>query len=127
MIDETRVWATWADVLGIPRFTFMAALGGVIARGEDHRRVFDVLGVPDSAARDPEVARTYGGFTAADLYPDALPTLTALSAAGYGVAVIANHPACRHAELQALGVRVDVLAMSDTLGVAKPNRPDHAA
>lgn len=121
LIDETRVWATWADVLGIPRFTFMAALGGVIARGEDHRRVFDVLDVADWAAWEPEVAHTYGGFGVADLYPDAVSALTALSAAGYGVAVLGNQPACRHAELQALGVRVDVLAMSDTLGVAKPD------
>lgn len=61
LIDETRVWATWADVLGIPRFTFMAALGGVIAQGEDHRRVFDVLDVPDWAAWEPEVAHTLRG------------------------------------------------------------------
>lgn len=101
LIDETRVWATWADVLGIPRFTFMAALGGVIARGEDHRRVFHVLDVADWASREPEVVHTYGGFTAADLYPDALSALTVLSASGYGVALIANQPACRH-ELQAL-------------------------
>ncbi len=33
LIDETRVWSTWADVLGVPRLTFMAALGAAIARG----------------------------------------------------------------------------------------------
>lgn len=121
LIDETRVWATWADALGVPRFTFMATMGGAIARGQDHRRAFDVLGVSDWAAREREVLRTYGGFTAEDLYPDALPALTALSAAGYSVAVVANQPASRHAELETLGVRVDVLAMSEALGVAKPD------
>ena len=29
LIDETRVWSTWADELGIPRLTFLAALGDV--------------------------------------------------------------------------------------------------
>ena len=33
LVDETRVWSTWADVVGIPRLTFMAVLGAVIARG----------------------------------------------------------------------------------------------
>lgn len=120
LIDETRVWSTWADVLGVPQFTFHAVLGGVVARGQDHLRAFDVLGVRDWAAREPEVARAYGGFAPGDLYPDALPALAALSAAGYGVAVIGNQPASRQGELQALGVAVDVLAMSDAMGVAKP-------
>ena len=35
LIDETRVWSIWADVLGIPRLTFMAAFGAVVARGGD--------------------------------------------------------------------------------------------
>lgn len=121
LIDETRVWSTWADVLGVPRFTFLAALGGVIARGHDHLEVFDVLGIHGWAAREHEVQRAYAGFSPADLYPDALPALATLTAAGYGVAVVGNQPACRHAELEALGVQVDVLAMSDTLGVAKPD------
>jgi len=32
LIDETRVWGTWADELGIPRLTFMAALGAAVER-----------------------------------------------------------------------------------------------
>lgn len=121
LVDETRVWSTWADVLGVPRFTFMAAVGGAIARGDDYREAFDALGVDDWEAREPEVRSAYGGFTAGDLYPDALPTLTALSSAGYRVAVIGNQPACRRGELEACGVHVDVLAMSDALGVSKPD------
>lgn len=120
LIDETRLWSTWADVLGIPRFTFMAALGGAIARGGDHREVFPLLGVEGWAAREPTVQEAYGGFGADDLYPDALPALAALREAGFGVAVIGNQPARRREELLALGVDVDVLAMSDALGVEKP-------
>jgi len=37
LIDETRVWSTWADVLGLSRLTFMAAFGAAIERGGEHR------------------------------------------------------------------------------------------
>lgn len=121
LVDETRVWSTWADVLGVPRFTFLAVLGGAIAAGGDHREAFTLLGVDDWAAREPEVQGAYGGFAATDLYPDALPALAAMRAAGLGVAVIGNQPARRHDELLALGVDVDVLAMSETLGAEKPS------
>jgi FMN phosphatase YigB (HAD superfamily) len=40
---------------------------------------------------------------------------------GYRLAVIANQPAARTAELRAIGVEADVIAMSDELGVAKPD------
>ena len=43
LIDETRIWSVWADELGVPRLTFMAALGAVIERGEEHRDVFSDL------------------------------------------------------------------------------------
>ena len=33
----------------------------------------------------------------------------------------ANQPARRHAELEALGVRVEAMGMSDSMGVAKPD------
>jgi HAD superfamily hydrolase (TIGR01549 family) len=121
LIDETRIWSTWADVLGIPRFTLLGAIGGAVARGGDHRDAFALLGVDDWARREPQVQEAYGGFIAADLYPDALPSLAALRDAGLGVAVVGNQPAQRHDELLALGLDVDVLAMSDALGVEKPS------
>jgi HAD superfamily hydrolase (TIGR01549 family) len=121
LIDETRVWSVWADVVGVPRFTFMGVLGGVIARGGDHRHVFDLLGIADWGALEPQFESAYGGFRPEDLYPDALPAVAALRSAGLGVAVVANQPAHRHGELEELGVRADVMAMSDALGVAKPD------
>ncbi|MEX2548425.1 MAG: HAD family hydrolase [Chloroflexota bacterium] len=121
LIDETRVWSTWADVLGVTQFTFMAALGAVIAKGEDHRKVFEILGRPDWHDLRPEFAARYGGFRLNDLYPDALPALGALRDAGYRIAILANQPIDRTAELKALGVDVDLLAMSDELGVHKPS------
>jgi hypothetical protein len=40
LINETRDYGTWADWLGIPRHTFSAVFGAVIARGGDYRQVF---------------------------------------------------------------------------------------
>ena len=45
LIDETRVWSTWADVLGLSQLTFMAAFGVAIERGGEHRDVFELLRV----------------------------------------------------------------------------------
>ncbi|MDQ3343524.1 MAG: HAD family hydrolase [Actinomycetota bacterium] len=120
LIDETRVWAVWADMLGLPYLTLAAAIGA-IAAGNPHQSVFDFLGVDDWQRLAPEVERRYGGFQAQDLYPDALPALDALQAEGCSLAVIANQPAQRAGELVALGVRPDVMAMSDAMGVAKPD------
>lgn len=120
LIDETRVWSIWADLLGIPRMTFLAAFGAIVATDRYHAEVFDLLGVPDWQAHTDEVERRYGGFQAVDLYPDGLPAIAAFRDAGYGVAVIANQPAIREGQLRALGVTADVMGMSGALGVSKP-------
>ena len=121
LIDETRVWSTRADELGVPRLTFLAALGAVIARGGDHRDVFPIFGADDWQLRLPAVEAAYGGFSADDLYPDALRAIDGLRDAGYRVAIVANQPAVRTDELRAIGVDADVVAMSEELGVAKPD------
>lgn len=121
LIDETRIWGTWADELGVPRLTFFSALGAVIERGLEHSAVFDLFGADDWPMRAAAVESVHGGFQADDLYPDALPTLAALRERGYGVAVIANQPAIRDPQLRAMGVEPDVMAMSDAMGVAKPD------
>ena len=122
LIDETRLWGAWADELEVPRLTFFAALGGVIARGQEHNDVFGYFGLPRDTwrARQGSVEERLGGLRAEDLYPDALPALAALRAGGYRLAVIANQPALRHRQLVAAGVDVDVMAMSQELSVAKP-------
>ena len=54
LVDETCIWGPWADWLGVPRLTFFGVLGGVIARGEDHSRVFEYIrpGFDRAAARE---------------------------------------------------------------------------
>jgi HAD superfamily hydrolase (TIGR01549 family) len=121
LIDETRIWSTWADELEIPRLTFLAAMGAAIARGDDFRVVFDVVGVPDWRERASAVELRHGGFSEADLYPDALDTMDAVRARGARVAIVANQPAIRAEQLRSIGVAPDVMAMSEALGVSKPD------
>jgi HAD superfamily hydrolase (TIGR01549 family) len=120
LIDETRIWSIWADELGVPRLTFLAALGAVIARGGEHRDVFPMFDADDWQLRLPAVEAIYGGFRPDDLYPDALRALDALRER-YRVAVVANQPAVRAEELRGIGVEADVVAMSEGIGVAKPD------
>jgi HAD superfamily hydrolase (TIGR01549 family) len=124
LIDETRVFRTWADIFGMPEFTLMAVLGGSISneeRPEDWRRFFELLQQPEWRDQQPAFEERYGGFRADDLYPDALRAIEGLKGRGFRVAIAANQPARRHAELEAIGVQVDALAMSEELGVHKPD------
>ena len=121
LIDETRVWSVWADLLGVPRLTLMAALGAEIATGGDHRTAFEIVGAPHWRELLPRAEDLYGGFQPVDCYPDALPAVQELCARGYRVAILANQPARRTPELRALGFEPDVMAMSDEMGVYKPD------
>ena len=121
LIDETRVWSIWADMLGIPRLTFMAGFGSLIARGVEFRDIFEMFGFPDWRDRWEEHEALYRGFQEHDLYPDALPAMTALRAKGYRLAVIANQPASRSEQLRALGVDAEVIAMSAEMQLFKPD------
>ena len=121
LVDETRVADTWAEVLGVTRLTFAAAFGATIARGGLHRETFELLGGGDWRLRLPEFAAAYGAFRPSDLYPDATRALDGLRRCGYRVAILANQPSERTAELRAIGVEAEVMAMSDELGIQKPD------
>ncbi len=121
LLDETRLWEGWADLLGVPRMTFLAAAGAVVVRRGDHHEVFGVVDRPDWRSHLAEYSALTGPFRLTDLYPDALPAVGALRASGYRTAVIANQPANRSAELRSLGFDVDVMAMSDEFGFHKPS------
>jgi HAD superfamily hydrolase (TIGR01549 family) len=121
LIDETRIWSVWADLIGVPRLTLMAALGAEVASAGHHQNAFEIVGKPNWRELWPRFEELYGGFRADDLYPDALGTVGDLCKAGYRVAIVANQPAARTAELRALGFEPDVMAMSDEMGVHKPD------
>ena len=60
LIDETREYETWADWLGVPRHTFSAVFGAVIALGMDYRDAFQYFRpgfrLDDEGARRADVA-----------------------------------------------------------------------
>jgi FMN phosphatase YigB (HAD superfamily) len=124
LVDETRHWAAWADWLGVPHFTFFAVLGGLIARGEHHQRVFELVrpGLDLAGERAAKVAAGRPeAFERADLYPDALPCLATLRAGGYTIGLAGNQSAALERSLHGLGLPVDVVASSERWGVAKPS------
>src|SRR3954471_15265286 len=111
LVDETRVWNTWAELLDVPAFTLQAAIGAVIARDVYHQDAFLMVRRSDWRELLPRFAQIYGAFRPSNLYPEALPALGALAERGYRVAVIANQPAQRTAELRPLGATPDVMSM----------------
>jgi HAD superfamily hydrolase (TIGR01662 family) len=125
LVDETRTWIAWADWLGIPRLTFLAVCGAVIARGgADHREPFRIFrpGLDVAAEiKSREIAGIPDTIRRTDLYADAIPSLQGLRAAGYRVAVVGNQPASAIAELRALDLPLDLLATSGEWGVQKPD------
>ena len=114
----------------MPPLTFLGVLGGAIARGEDHRAPFRLLR-PDADLRAERRRRVEAGlpelFIPSDLYPDAVPALRALGEAGFRVGVAGNQPASAERLFDDLGVQLDLVASSDSLGVEKPDPAFFAA
>src|ERR1041384_8049180 len=93
LIDETREYGTWADWLGVPRHTFSAMFGAVIARGEDYRQVFEHFrpGFNLAEERQRRLDAALGEFfNARDLYSDVRPCFERLKAADLVVGIAGN-------------------------------------
>ena len=113
LVDETRAWSEHADAVGVTRLTLFSALGALIERGEDHRRVWDLLGVAPPA-KSPEIRRE-------DFYPDAIPCLQTLADHGFMLGLAGNQPAGAEAWLHRLCLPVAFIASSVRWGVEKPS------
>lgn len=124
LVDETRHWGDWADWLGVTRFAFFAAFGAVVERGWHHRRVFELVR-PGIDLEAEQARRAAAGWRytlePTDFYPDALPCLRALRAAGLKVGIAGNQPEAAETSLAALGVPADFVASSARWGVEKPD------
>jgi HAD superfamily hydrolase (TIGR01549 family) len=110
LVDETEQWEPYARAIGVPTFTLFALVGTTIARGEPHRHAFELIG------REPFDVEPAGG----QLYPDVLPCLERLQAAGYAVGIAGNQPSAAAEALRRLGCEADFIATSEAWGVAKP-------
>ena len=112
LVDETIEYHGWADWLGVPRHTFSAVFGGVVAAGRDH---LEAERLARAEAGRPE------GYSERDFYPDARPALTALHEAGYLVIIAANQTRQSHRRLESMNLPVDLVTTSDTWGISKPD------
>ncbi|MFI0897225.1 HAD family hydrolase [Streptomyces sp. NPDC020983] len=124
LVDETREYGTWADWLGVPRHTFAAVFGAVIAQGRDYRETFQVFrpGFDLTAERE---RRAQAGkpewFGEDDLYPDVRPALSALREAGLWVGIAGNQTVRAGGLLRGLDLPADLIATSDDWGASKPD------
>jgi HAD superfamily hydrolase (TIGR01509 family) len=124
LVDETRAWEGWADWLDVPRLTFLGLLGAVIARGDHHRAVFELVRPGFDyqaalAARD--AAGQPHGFDARDLYPDARGCLAELRRRGYQIGVVGNQPRLSEPALREAALPCDWLGSSERWGLHKPD------
>jgi HAD superfamily hydrolase (TIGR01662 family) len=124
IVDESQEYGTWADWLGVPRHTFSAVFGAVIARGLDYRETFQVFRPGFDLSEERERRAAVGqpeSFGEENLYPDARPCLAALRDQGLPVGLAGNQTSRAEAILRALDLPVDVIGTSDGWGVEKPS------
>lgn len=128
IIDESRVWTVWADLLSVSPGTLMAVLGAAVSQGGDHTDAFPhVAPNVDWTTLEDAHEERYGGFRPDDVYADVDGALAALRTSGVRVVLAGNQPARRTAQLRALDLPVDDVVTSDELGVEKPDPAFFAA
>jgi HAD superfamily hydrolase (TIGR01549 family) len=126
LVDETREYGTWADWLGVPRHTFAAMFGAVIAQGRDYRDTFQEFRPGFDLYEEREKRAAAGQpetFGEDDLYPDVRDTLAALRADGLWLGIAGNQTVRAGAILRELFTPdVDLIGTSDDWGANKPDR-----
>lgn len=124
LVDESREYGSWADWLGVPRHTFSAVFGAVIARGQDYRQIFQHFrpGFDLDKERQARLDAGLGEYlNAGDLYPDVRPCLESLRRAGYFIGIAGNQTARAGRFIRELNLPADVIATSDDWGAIKPD------
>lgn len=124
ILDETWEYGAWADWLGVPRQTFSAVFGAVIATGGDYRDTFQRFRPGFDLHEEREKRAGLGVpevFTADDLYPDATGCLAELRELGVRVGLAGNQTARNERTLRGLDLPVDFIGTSENWGVEKPD------
>lgn len=125
IVDETREYGTWADWLGVPRHTFSAVFGGVVAAGGDYRDTFQVFRPGFDLTKERERRAMAGQpetFDEDDIYADVRPCLAALRSMGLRVGVAGNQTARAERILTSLDLPVDFIRTSESWQVEKPSQ-----
>lgn len=124
LIRDDRVWAAWADWLGIPHHTLSALVGAVVAQGRDNAEALRLV-QPDIDIAAERAAMEAAGvgemLEESDLYPDVRPALAALRETGVRVVVAGNQTARAGVLLRDLKLPADEIGTSGEWGIAKPD------
>lgn len=126
LVDESRIWARWAERLGVSSLTLMGLLGGMAALDRSHRDALELikpgfdlpLELGHWASESPDSLRER--FDKDDLYADVRPSLDALVAAGMSVHVAGNQPPQAREALMRMDLPVSSISNSHELGAEKP-------
>jgi FMN phosphatase YigB (HAD superfamily) len=114
LVNESLMWASLGARAGLEPHVVWAGLGAAVARGEEHWRTWELLGVDR-----PEPASA--GLEDAELYADAQPCLHRLRADGYFIGLAGNVGRGLGPVVEHFGLDVDWAASSSELGVEKPS------
>jgi HAD superfamily hydrolase (TIGR01662 family) len=123
LLDRTAEYAAWADWLAVPRHTFSAVFGAVVAAGGGVTDVFARFRPGERLSTLRKEIDAAGGLPTvaeSDLYPGARSALAKLRGTGWFVGVAGNQPAAVGEQVRALGLPVDCVLASAELGVSKP-------
>ncbi|MFE7129749.1 HAD family hydrolase [Streptomyces sp. NPDC057638] len=125
LVDETREYGTWADWLGLPRHTFAAMFGAVIAQGRDYRETFQEFRPGFDLTEERERRAAAGKpehFGEEDLYADVRPALARLREDGLWLGIAGNQTVRAGGLLRGLFTDdVDLIGTSDDWGASKPD------
>ncbi|MFF3870712.1 HAD family hydrolase [Streptomyces sp. NPDC001978] len=125
LVDESREYGTWADWLGVPRHTFHAMFGAVIAQGRDYRETFQEFRPGFDLYEEREKRAASGQaetFGEDDLYQDVRPGLAQLRGDGLWLGIAGNQTVRAGRILRALFSNdVDLIGTSDDWGASKPD------
>ncbi|WP_197287566.1 HAD family hydrolase [Streptomyces apocyni] len=125
LVDETREYGAWADWLDVPRHTFHAMFGAVIAQGRDYREVFQEFrpGFDLYAEREKRAAAGQPEhFGEEDLYADVRQMLARLRTDGLWLGIAGNQTVRAGKILRELFTSdVDLIGTSDDWGASKPD------
>ncbi|MFF9491754.1 HAD family hydrolase [Streptomyces flaveolus] len=125
LVDETREYGTWADWLGVPRHTFHAMFGAVIAQGRDYRETFQEFRPGFDLYEEREKRAAAGQpetFGEDDLYPEVRAALGQLRSDGLWLGIAGNQTVRAGRILRELfSEDVDLIGTSDDWGASKPD------
>jgi HAD superfamily hydrolase (TIGR01549 family) len=116
LVDEERWWRELSERAGLQPHVVWAALGVTIERGEEHDALWGHLGI-----ERPEGWWQGQMYDYSDLYPDAVPCLSAVRELGFRVGIAGNQTEALEAWVRQAGLLTDVVASSASMGPRKPD------